>query len=156
MKKNSNTDAQGKAQWHRCKKQWYICTKTHSNTHTQGKHSITDAKNTVMQMPKDKVIQMPKEKQSNTDANIVIQMPKGKYRCQWKTVIHMPKIVLQMPKDNYSSPTVQHANSVPFYLKHAAQRLRIMKFAKKCLHFSICACHPCVGAMLIFSVSFQF
>ena len=24
---------------------------------------------------------------------------------------------------------------------------------KKCLHFSICACHPCAGAMLIFSVS---
>ena len=25
-----------------------------------------------------------------------------------------------------------------------------------CLHFSICACHPCAGAMLNFSVSFQF
>ena len=24
-----------------------------------------------------------------------------------------------------------------------------------CLHFSICACHPCAGAMLIFSASFQ-
>ena len=24
------------------------------------------------------------------------------------------------------------------------------------VHFSICACHPCTGAMLIFSVSFQF
>jgi len=30
------------------------------------------------------------------------------------------------------------------------------KSKKKCLHFSICACHPCAGAMLIFSVSFQF
>ena len=28
--------------------------------------------------------------------------------------------------------------------------------AKKLVHFSICACHPCAGAMLIFSVSFQF
>jgi len=28
--------------------------------------------------------------------------------------------------------------------------------AKNCIHFSICACHPCAGAMLIFSVSFQF
>ena len=28
--------------------------------------------------------------------------------------------------------------------------------AKKCDTFSICACHPCAGAMLIFSVSFQF
>ena len=27
---------------------------------------------------------------------------------------------------------------------------------KNCIHFSICACHPCAGAMLIFSVSFQF
>ena len=25
-----------------------------------------------------------------------------------------------------------------------------------CLHFSICACHPSAGAMLIFSASFQF
>ena len=30
------------------------------------------------------------------------------------------------------------------------------KTFKKCLHFSICACHPCAGAMLIFSVSIQF
>ena len=27
---------------------------------------------------------------------------------------------------------------------------------KNQVHFSICACHPCAGAMLIFSVSFQF
>ena len=33
---------------------------------------------------------------------------------------------------------------------HAHHRKKI------CLHFSICACHPCAGAMLIFSVSFQF
>ena len=26
----------------------------------------------------------------------------------------------------------------------------------RCLHFSICARHPCAGAMLVFSVSFQF
>ena len=31
-----------------------------------------------------------------------------------------------------------------------AQRL-----LNKCLHLSICACHPCAGAMLTFSVSFQ-
>ena len=29
-------------------------------------------------------------------------------------------------------------------------------WAKNLVHFSICACHPCAGAMLIFSVSFQF
>ena len=33
---------------------------------------------------------------------------------------------------------------------------REVQTQKKCLHFSICACHPCAGAMLIFSVSFQF
>jgi hypothetical protein len=37
-------------------------------------------------------------------------------------------------------------------LLRTALRLR----EKNCLHFSICACHPCAGAMLIFSVSFQF
>ena len=30
------------------------------------------------------------------------------------------------------------------------------KRKKNCVRFSICACHPCAGAMLIFSVSFQF
>ncbi len=30
------------------------------------------------------------------------------------------------------------------------------RLSKDCLHFSICACHPCAGAMLIFPVSFQF
>ena len=34
--------------------------------------------------------------------------------------------------------------------------LRNQNCKKNCLHFSICACHPCAGAMLIFSVSFQF
>ena len=30
------------------------------------------------------------------------------------------------------------------------------KYTQICLHFSICACHPCAGAMLIFFLSFQF
>ena len=33
---------------------------------------------------------------------------------------------------------------------------RLPNWKKNCLHFSICACHPCAGAMLMFSVSFQF
>ena len=32
----------------------------------------------------------------------------------------------------------------------------LRKGSKNVIHFSICACHPCAGAMLIFSVSFQF
>ena len=35
-------------------------------------------------------------------------------------------------------------------------RRRKAKSEKNLDHFSICACHPCAGAMLIFSVSFQF
>ena len=37
-----------------------------------------------------------------------------------------------------------------------ASLARDRESAKKLVHFSICACHPCAGAMLIFSVSFQF
>jgi hypothetical protein len=35
-------------------------------------------------------------------------------------------------------------------------RDQCVKSQKNLDHFSICACHPCAGAMLIFSVSFQF
>ena len=31
-----------------------------------------------------------------------------------------------------------------------------ISLTKNLYHFSTCACHPCAGAMLIFSVSFQF
>jgi hypothetical protein len=31
-----------------------------------------------------------------------------------------------------------------------------VRLRKNLVHFSICACHPCAGAMLIFSESFQF
>ena len=34
--------------------------------------------------------------------------------------------------------------------------LQIHRINAVAIHFSICACHPCAGAMLIFSVSFQF
>ena len=45
----------------------------------------------------------------------------------------------------------------PGWLEPArAGRDRPGPLQKNCLHFSICACHPCAGAMLIFSVSFQF
>ena len=33
--------------------------------------------------------------------------------------------------------------------------IMVLCLHKYCLHFSMCACHPCTGAMLIFSVSFQ-
>ena len=41
-------------------------------------------------------------------------------------------------------------------LMHGNECVHRKKRQKNCLHFSICACHPCAGAMLIFSVSFQF
>ena len=31
----------------------------------------------------------------------------------------------------------------------------LLHVRENCLHFSSCACHPCAGAVLIFSVSFQ-
>ena len=34
--------------------------------------------------------------------------------------------------------------------------MMLQLIGKNVIHFSICACHPCAGAMLIFSVSFQF
>ena len=37
---------------------------------------------------------------------------------------------------------------------HSASSVPIANIS--CLQISICACHPCAGAMLIFSVSFQF
>ena len=52
-----------------------------------------------------------------------------------------------------------------FFFGHAANTDAVATFEfeankkrdkKKCDTFSICACHPCAGAMLIFSVSFQF
>ena len=55
-----------------------------------------------------------------------------------KSIPHIPYI---------GAPAQLHP-TLPAPLRHAT--------AKNCLHFSICACHPCAGAMLIFSVSFQF
>ena len=50
--------------------------------------------------------------------------------------------------DKYSSCTLHARNQASFGLW--------LKKDKKSDTFSICACHPCAGAMLIFSVSFQF
>ena len=41
-------------------------------------------------------------------------------------------------------------------LKHESYHMACQARGCVCLHFSICARHPCAGAMLIFSVSFQF
>ena len=38
----------------------------------------------------------------------------------------------------------------------AAMLVCVLAKHNHCLHFSICACHPCAGAMLIFSVPLQF
>ena len=65
----------------------------------------------------------------------------------------------QMPqmRDNKSR---YGANMEPTWCQHAAQMEPQTPgntgSGQNCLHFSICACHPCAGAMLIFSVSFQF
>ena len=50
-------------------------------------------------------------------------------------------------------PLRAHWESV---LGHILDPKQFLHVRVNCLHFSICACHPCAGAMLIFSVSFQF
>ncbi len=42
------------------------------------------------------------------------------------------------------------------YLQFSVIKWAKSAWAKNLDHFSICACHPCTWAMLIFSVSFQF
>ena len=43
-----------------------------------------------------------------------------------------------------------------FRLQSECSATKLSRLQKKSDTFSICACHPCAGAMLIFSVSFQF
>ena len=50
----------------------------------------------------------------------------------------------------------QNARGLFFKKKKKKRPDRRQKWQKNLDHFSICACHPCAGAMLIFSVSFQF
>ena len=45
-----------------------------------------------------------------------------------------------------------HIARMQLYSKQINQKMS----EKKLVHFSTCACHPCGGAMLIFSVSYQF
>ena len=48
------------------------------------------------------------------------------------------------------------AGVAPVNVAMTPQVTQVDAFARKnCLRFSICACHPRAGAMLIFSVSFQ-
>ena len=52
--------------------------------------------------------------------------------------------------------SLQHYQSYIITILLLRSRCRSQREKKKCDTFSICACHPCAGAMLIFSVSFQF
>ena len=58
--------------------------------------------------------------------------------------------LMQVASRAETKRAVQHLCSV------SSQVPRAPAAQNNCLHFSICACHPCAGAMLIFSVSFQF
>ena len=48
------------------------------------------------------------------------------------------------------------SNVITITLQDHLMKIKDQKQKKKSDTFSICACHPCAGAMLIFSVSFQF
>ena len=47
-------------------------------------------------------------------------------------------------------------SAIPLFIILGEIMLRSEVSKKNLNHFSTCACHPCAGAMLIFSVSFQF
>ncbi len=57
-------------------------------------------------------------------------------------------------------PSTSSSEALLPALQCSIEHARLIMFGrcavpKKWLHFSICACHPCAGAMLIFSVTFQ-
>ena len=55
---------------------------------------------------------------------------------------------------NFAQKSSQFYKISKPYMKINQTKVKDIK--KMGIHFSICACHPCAGAMLIFSVSFQF
>ena len=61
-------------------------------------------------------------------------------------------VLFACPRQAFCKPLANTCLFVPFRASFSRGRRK----AKKLVHFSICACHPCAGAMLIFSVSFQF
>ena len=69
---------------------------------------------------------------------------------------HAEQRVVQSPTLQQPPPTrVTESRDTPQVIDFS-EFAGYIKETKNCVHFSICACHPCAGAMLIFSVSFQF
>jgi hypothetical protein len=74
----------------------------------------------------------------------------------------MPLHYMRLPSLSLPSNPKKYKGGLPKEPRRAQKHRSLTVYAspgreqKNCLHFSICACHPCAGAMLIFSVSFQF
>ena len=60
-----------------------------------------------------------------------------------------------LPEESAPSAPWPHKRSVDCETAPRAE-VAELDLSKNCVHFSICACHPCAGAVLIFSGSFQF
>ncbi|KAK8348429.1 hypothetical protein V6Z12_A06G080300 [Gossypium hirsutum] len=75
-----------------------------------------------------------------------IHFPPKKRRKIWKTI------------SEKSNPTIKRTLRIKMQRKQRKipGKSNNQKNKKNLDHFSICACHPFAGAMLIFSVSFQF
>ena len=70
--------------------------------------------------------------------------------------VAVPRAVAMVVEEaGRASPCVRMARNDISPTLPRRQRRRV-RGVKDFVHFSICACHPCAGAMLIFSVSFQF
>ena len=70
--------------------------------------------------------------------------------------VAVPRAVAMVVEEaGRASPCVRMARNDISPTLPRRQRRRV-RGVKHFVHFSICVCHPCAGAMLIFSVSFQF
>jgi hypothetical protein len=92
-------------------------------------------------------------------AKLVVFLAKKQQRAGFDPLSHQNGVMRLCPTTTIEDDDGDRAKSKglprPFQLKGNA--MVVGKNAKKSRYiFSNCACHPCAGAMLIFSVSFQF
>ena len=70
----------------------------------------------------------------------------------WHQHIGLPSFSRRCEERRSAAPSMMTLSSAFFVVLPVIWQ---QPTGKNRLHFSICACHPCAGAMLIFSVSFQ-
>ena len=80
--------------------------------------------------------------------------------CGIRTHAGRPHRLTRFAPVELESTPLDHSGKLSMLLCLAMEILRLqdnnIECTKNLIHFPICACHPCAGAMLIFSASFQF